>query len=42
MYFVFLVAEEHIIGPIWILYVDEIVNQAANDKEEDDGLGWEG
>jgi hypothetical protein len=39
---VLLVAEEHIIGPVWLLDVDKIVNQAAKDKEEDNSLGWEG
>jgi hypothetical protein len=39
---VFLVAEKHIIGPVWFLYVDKIVDQAANYKEKNNGLGWEG
>jgi hypothetical protein len=39
---VLLVTEEHIIRPVWFLYVDKIVNQAANDKEENDSLGREG
>jgi hypothetical protein len=39
---ILLVTEEHIIGPVWFLYVDKIVNQATNDKEENNSLGREG